>query len=44
MVNKANILYLCGGGLVAKLCPTLGTSWTVGYQAPRCMEFPRHDH
>ena len=41
MVNKANVLYLCGGGLVAKLCLTLGTSRTVACQAPLCMGFPR---
>ena len=30
-----------GGGLVAKLCPTLVTPWTVACQAPLSMGFPR---
>ena len=35
-------LYLGGGGgLVAKLRPTLATPWTVAYQAPQSMEFSR---
>ena len=29
------------GGLVAKLCPTLVTPWTVAGQAPLSMGFPR---
>ena len=29
-----------GGGLVAKLCPTLVTSWTVAHQAPLSWDFP----
>ena len=30
-----------GGGLVAKLCPTLATPWTVACQAPLCQwDFP----
>ena len=28
-----------GGGLVAKLCPTLATPWTIACQAPLSMEF-----
>ena len=34
--------YRCfgGGGLVAKLCPTLATPWTVAHQAPLPMVFP----
>ena len=28
----------CGGGLVAKLCPTLVTPWTVACHAPLSME------
>ena len=31
-------------GLVTKLCPTLGTPWTVACQAPRSMEFPRQEY
>jgi len=27
--------------LVAQWCPTLSTPWTVAYQAPLSMEFPR---
>ena len=30
-----------GGGLVAKLCLTLVTPWTVARQAPLSMGFPR---
>ena len=33
-----------GGGLVAKSCPTLATSWTVACQAPLSMGFPRQDY
>ena len=33
-----------GGGLVAKLCPTLATPWTVAYQAPLSMGFLRQEH
>ena len=29
-----------GGGLVAKLCLTLATSWTVACQAPLSWDFP----
>ena len=28
------------GGLVAKLCPTLATPWTVAHRAPLSMGFP----
>ena len=31
---------LCGG-LAAKLCSTLVTSWTIAWQAPLPMGFPR---
>ena len=31
----------CGGGLVAKSCPTLATPWTVAHQAPLSMGFSR---
>ena len=34
----------CGGGLVAKLCPTLETPWTIGHQAPLSMGFPRQEY
>ena len=33
-----------GGGLVAKLCPTLATLCTVARQAPLSMEFPWQDY
>ena len=34
----------CGGGLVAKLCPTLMTPWTVAHQAPLSMGFSRQEY
>ena len=33
-----------GGGLVAKLCLTLVTPWTVARQAPLSMGFPRQEY
>ena len=33
-----------GGGLVAKLCPTLATPWTVARQAPLSRGFSRHGY
>ena len=33
-----------GGGLVAKLCLTLATPWTVACKAPLSMRFPRQEH
>ena len=32
------------GGLVAKLCPTLVTSWTVAHQAPLSMGFSKQEY
>ena len=32
-----------GGGLVAKSCPTLATTWTVACQAPLFMGFSRQE-
>ena len=32
------------GGLVAKLCPTLATPWTVAYQTPLSMGLPRQGY
>ena len=32
------------GGLVAKLCPTLATPWTVACQAPPSMGFSRQEY
>ena len=33
-----------GGGLVAKLCSTLATPWTVARQAPLSMGFSRQEY
>ena len=33
-----------GGGLVAKLCPTLSIPWTVACQAPLFMGFSRKEY
>ena len=38
------ILHTNGGGLVAKLCPTLVTPWTVSCQAPLSMGFSRQEY
>ena len=35
---------MLGGGLVAKLCPTLATPWTVACQAPLCMGFSNQEY
>ena len=43
----ALILYLCelsSLALVAKLCPTLATPWTVAWQAPLSMGFSRREY
>ena len=32
------------GGLVAKLCPTLATPWTVAHEAPLPMGFSRQEY
>ena len=32
------------GGLVTKLCPILGTPWTVACQVPLSMGFPRQEY
>ena len=37
-------IYIYGGGLVVKLCPTLEAPWTVTHQAPLSMEFPRKEY
>ena len=36
--------FKCGGGLVAKSCPTLATLWTVAFQAPLSMGFSRQEY
>ena len=33
-----------GGGLVAKLCPTLASPWPVACQAPLSMGFSRQEY
>ena len=33
-----------GGGLVARLCPTLATPWTIAHQASLSMGFPRKEY
>ena len=33
-----------GGALVARSCPTLVTPWTVAFQAPLSMRFPRQEY
>ena len=35
---------LTGGGLVAKLCPTLANPWTVALQVPLSMGFSRQEN
>ena len=35
---------MSGDGVVAKLCPTLATPWTVACQAPQCMGFSRQEY
>ena len=35
---------MCGGGLVAKLCLTLATPWTVACQAPLSLGFLRQEY
>ena len=36
--------HTCGVGLVAELCPTLVTPWTVACQAPLSMGFSRQEY
>ena len=33
-----------GSGLLAKSCPTLATPWSVAYQSPLSMRFPRQGY
>ena len=37
-------VYIYGGGLVAKSCPTLATPWTVARQAPLSMGFSKQEY
>ena len=39
-----SILTMVVGGLVAKSCLTYATSWTVSWQAPLSMRFPRQEY
>ena len=41
--SNQSILREIGGSLVAKLCPTLATPWTVAYQALLSMGFSRQE-
>ena len=36
--------YQIGGDLVAKLCPTLATPWTIACQAPLSIGFSRQEY
>ena len=38
------IIYICGGGLLNKSCLTLVTPWTVAWQGPLSMGFPRQEY
>ena len=42
--TECSLFYIGGSGLVTKSCLTLATSWTVAYQAPLSMGFPRQEH
>ena len=37
-------VYICGGSLVTKLCPTLAIPWTLARQAPLSMGFFRQEY
>ena len=41
---KCWVLSTGGGGLVAKLCPTLTSPWTVACQTPLCMGFSKQEY
>ena len=43
-LNNIPTYYNDGGGLVAKLCPTLATPWMVAHQAPLSMGFSRQEY
>ena len=44
LAHPNKIMNHSGGGLVTKLCPTLATPWTVTFQAPLSMGFPRQEY
>ena len=41
MTDVVVVVVVVGAGLVIKLCPTLTTPWTVAFQAPLSLGFPR---
>ena len=43
-LSKRHALFGLGGGLVAKLCLTLATPWTVAHQAPLFMRFSMQEN
>ena len=43
-INPQRISRSCGGGSVAKSCPTLVTPWTIAHQAPLSMGFSRQEY
>ena len=55
LASSSKDIWTCGGqrnrfivfggvGLIAKLCPTLATIWTVAHQATLSMGFPRQEY
>ena len=44
MNDNSQYFLFRGGGLVAKLCPTLATLWTVAHQAPLSIGFSRQKY
>ena len=43
LISEQTLLLYGGGGLVAKLCPTLVTPWSVACQVPLSVGFPRQE-
>ena len=43
-LDPLSVIIICGGGLVAKLCLTLVTPWTVACQAPLSVGFSRQEY
>ena len=43
-MKRWSTLLITGGGLVARLCPTLVTPQTVAHQAPLSMGFSRQEY
>ena len=44
LYNTSPSQYVCGGGIVTKLCLTPVIPWTVAHQAPLSMGFPRQEY